>query len=268
MLIVKLYGRLGNQLFQYAAGRNLSQHYNTKLKIDTSFYLSKLHRFNVSVTLATQSELSLIREQETITSSKIFYFEEPHYHFYSDFLKIKNNTYLEGYWQSEKYFKDIKHIILNEFSLKYPLSPSAQSYADLIQKCNSICVHIRRGDYVNANQDALLLPATLDYYQRAFQALSSIVAVPHLFFFSDDPEWVKENLKLDAPSTLVTGNPDYEDLALMSLCKHFIIANSTFSWWGAWLSQSPNKLVYAPKQWFNNSQNDTSDLIPTAWIRI
>lgn len=268
MLIVRLYGRLGNQLFQYAFGRKLSQHHNTNLKIDNRFYLSKLHHFNVSENLATKIELSSIKCQEKIASSEIIYFEEPYHHFYPDFLNIQNNTYLEGYWQSEKYFRDIRHIILDDFSLRDPLSPSAQSYAALIQKHNSICVHIRRGDYVNVNQDELFLPMPLDYYERAFQALSSIVDVPHLFFFSDDPEWVKENLKLNAPSTLVIGNPDYEDLALMSLCKHFIIANSTFSWWGAWLSQSPHKQVYAPKQWFNNSQNDTSDLIPTAWIKI
>jgi hypothetical protein len=138
-----------------------------------------------------------------------------------------------------------------------------------IAGCNAVSLHVRRGDYVS-NPDSSRVHGLCgaDYHQAAVRRIAEVVPQPHLFVFSDDPQWAAGNLHLDHPATIVTGNDtrrDYEDLHLMSLCKHHIVANSSFSWWGAWLDTNPDKIVIAPERWFAHEQHDTRDLLPPTW---
>jgi hypothetical protein len=292
MIIVKIIGGLGNQLFQYALGRNLALMNNTELKLDISgfktYKLHKygLHHFKIIEKFATREDLHCIKMPSSrlrnffidincsITGNKqIFYKKEPRdYIFDLNFFKYPNDLYLEGYWQSEKYFKNVEDIIRQEFSLKKePDAPNALM-AENILESDAISVHVRRGDYVanplTYNHHGV---CSLEYYHKAIDCMVKKISDPHFYFFSDDPAWVKKNLVVDYPHTYVTHNQtikNYSDLWLMSLCKHHIIANSSFSWWGAWLSTNPEKMVIAPKKWVNNPHIETRDLFPEAWHTI
>jgi hypothetical protein len=141
-----------------------------------------------------------------------------------------------------------------------------------IAGCNAVSLHVRRGDYVS-NPDSSRVHALcgMDYHQTAVRRIAEVSPQPHLFVFSDDPEWAARNLHLDHPMTIVTGNDtrhDYEDLHLMSLCKHHVVANSSFSWWGAWLNGNADKIVIAPARWFASGKFDTRDLFPSSWTTI
>jgi hypothetical protein len=187
-------------------------------------------------------------------------------------LEAKGNIYLEGYWQSEKYFVAIRDILLREFAFKYEQDAKSRDITKQIQKTESVSLHIRRGDYVHdplTNQVHGL--CSLEYYQKAVSYITQKIPNCHFYIFSDDHSWVSENFKLDYPFTLVDHNDasrNYEDLRLMSLCRHNIIANSSFSWWGAWLNTNHEKIVCAPKKWFNEPTLDTKDLIPESWVKI
>jgi len=194
--------------------------------------------------------------------------KERHFYFNPKISKLSDNTYIEGYWQSEKYFKSIENIIRQEVTLKKPFF---NKYKSLIDKTNSIAIHIRKGDYVTdmkTNEAHGVCP--LDYYYTAIKKIVESVALPHFFVFSDDITWAKNNLKIKHPVIFVSDkqNKNHEELMLMSMCKHQIIANSAFSWWGAWLNNNPNKIVIAPRKWFNNLSINTKDLIPEPWIKI
>jgi hypothetical protein len=192
-------------------------------------------------------------------------------------LDAPRNVYLDGYWQSEKYFKEIENVIRREFCFKTEPERRNGETANRIKAVNAVCVHVRRTDYVSdpaTNQFQGLCP--LEYYREAVRLIASRVSKPRFFVFSDEPDWAQANLELEGPTIFVTGNDlekGYEDLRLMALCRHHIIANSSFSWWGAWLSNSKG-IVVAPKKWFkstkwlNNTELDTSDLIPTGWFRL
>jgi hypothetical protein len=185
-------------------------------------------------------------------------------------FKLPKNVYLKGYWQTEKYFADIRNILLQDFSLKREINPNCQQFIQKITNCNSVSLHIRRGDYAeNQNLNRIHGLCSLDYYQTSVNYLKKQIKEPHFFLFSDDPEWVKENLAIEDQTTIVSGNnfADYEDLFLMSLCQHNIIANSSFSWWAAWLNRNSDKIVCTPKQWFAVKSRNTQDLIPSNWRR-
>jgi Glycosyl transferase family 11 len=300
MIIVKLTSGLGNQMFQYAAGRFLSEKYSTLLKLDISdFELPReyrkygLHCFNIWEHIASPYEIAAFKKRELKQTSRILsslftrlipyqldpnipfkgiVFKEPHFHFDSNFFKVPNNTYLEGYWQSEKYFGEINDIIQREFTVKYAQDSKNQYISDLINKTNSVSLHIRRGDYIrNPIIAALHNICELDYYDRAINYIADKVSQPHFFIFSDEPRWVTENFSLKFPATVIDYNGpsrNYEDLRLMSLCRHQIIANSSFSWWGAWLNANPEKIVITPVKWFGELDCDTKDLIPDGWLRM
>ena len=197
---------------------------------------------------------------------------EPHFHFYSIVLKAKDNVYIEGYWQSEKYFKDIEAVIRREFTVKNELQGKNKEVAQQILDTLSVAIHIRRGDYISNPLTAKLHnTCSLEYYQQAINIFVGKVKDPHFFIFSDDPAWLQKNMVLQYPITHVNHNKadkDCEDLRLMSMCKHNIIANSSFSWWGAWLNNNPDKIVVAPKKWFNDDSYNTKDLLPESWIKI
>jgi len=295
MIITKLQGGLGNQMFQYAIGKTLSEKNKTELKLDLSFYNKQpknttlreysLGCFNVKKNIATDKEIKKLKKYEwknsrrhflynLIFADRLIYIEEKWFDFEENYLKIKNNAYLDGYWQSEKYFsaqggKNIEKIIQKKFTLKKDLNNIAKGTSEKIINSNSVSIHIRRGDYAN-NPDTKsyhgLCP--IGYYEKAIKKITNKIKNPTFYIFSDDIEWVKKNLKTNFPMIFVEGNKDYEDLILMSYCKHNIIANSSFSWWGAWLNKNPNKIVIAPKKWFVNETKNTNNLIPKPWIQL
>ncbi len=290
MVIVKLQGGLGNQLFQYAAGRAVAHRNNVCLKLDLRLFESNLHRkyrldrFNIVASIATPDEVSNVtgmapvkiwakvwaRIQRRLPYKWRSVIREPHFRFDSNILTVSGHVYLIGYWQSEQYFKEIEDVLRKELTLKYPPDTHNEAVSSLIHQTESVSLHVRRLDYVsNPNQThAVCSPA---YYQTATEKLARTVKQPHFFVFSDDMEWAQQNIRLDYPVTYVTHNGedrDYEDLRLMSWCNHHILANSTFSWWGAWLNPNPHKTVLAPRHWFNNPHLDTRDLFPDAWIQV
>ncbi len=296
MVIVKLYGGLGNQLFQYALGRKIAAKNSVALKLDVltgfenDFYRRKysLGHFNIQENFASLKEITALTKRPIVErvlsrtlrrppkTASTYIREKLSFHFDPDILSLPNGVYLDGYWQSEKYFLYIQEIIRKEFTVKTSLTGMNLKIAREIIKTNSICVHVRRlhglsGGNVNERAVKKLGAVSLDYYYNAIKYLSDKYSGSHFFIFGDDLEWVRENLKLPYSMTVVDHNgPDkaYEDLRLMSQCKHHIIANSSFSWWGAWLAQRRDKIVFAPKSWHACEKFDTSDLIPDKWTRI
>lgn len=281
MIIVQLRGGLGNQLFQYALGRHLAFLNQAELKLDVSLFNEvnswtyrtySLNDFNIKATLATKNEINRLRghwggfvpflgPQKSIV--------EPHFHFYAPVLSFKDAVYLDGYWQSEKYFIDIADVIREDLTPKVSGSDTYEVLKESITQCNAVSVHIRRGDYVtNSTANRYFKPCEVKYYQQAIQYLVKYISNPVFFVFSDDILWAKANFKIDFPTHFVEGNSAQEDLWLMASCGYQIIANSTFSWWGAWLNQQPDKIVIAPQTWFSTKRFDTKDLLPESWIRL
>jgi len=269
MIIVKLIGGLGNQMFQYAAARRMAYFHKTTLKLDISAFnwyklrTYSLNHFNIMENIANPTEVANFKGR--IIKEKFFDFNPNE-------TTATENIYLDGYWQNEKYFSGIEDIMRMEFRVKYNLYGKNKELAAYIRECPSVSIHIRRGDYVtDPITNAAHGVCTLDYYHRCINKLLDKVKNPHFFIFSDDPDWVAKNLDLDFPTTLVVHNGierDYEDMRLMSMCQHNIIANSSFSWWGAWLNANPDKLIFAPRQWFQNEAIDASDIIPSGWQRV
>ena len=294
MITVKLIGGLGNQMFQYATARRLALHHNTDLKLDISGYENQppgdtprhyeLGNFKVKASLegkytpyrGEHSTKPLAKQLGALIAAasgvRQSIIKENSFLFEPRVLSAPDNVYLSGYWQSEKYFKDIAKILRTEFELKNkPSAPNAKTL-DMIKNSSAVSLHVRRGDYVT-NDAANKFHGTkgLDYYFDSIAHIKHHVKDPHIFVFSDDPKWCQENLKTGLPTTYVTnnsGDKGFEDLRLMSACDHHIIANSSFSWWGAWLNPSPNKIVLAPAKWFNDPAVDTSDIYAEGWIKI
>jgi hypothetical protein len=286
MIIVKLIGGLGNQMFQYAIGRHIAEKNNIEFKLDiTEFEIYDLHKyslnhFNIIEKLASNDEIYKFNLRKNF--EKIFnkinlysgkkYIKEKKFAFNEKLLKIKNNAYIDGYWQSEKYFKKIENIIRKEFVINKAQSAKNKEVTNMIKECNSISIHIRRGDYINNKHTSQLHNTCgLDYYNRTIDYINKNNKNPHFFVFSDDPQWAKDNLKTELPIYFIDNNnvnTNYEDLRLMSQCNHNIIANSSFSWWGAWLNNNPDKIVIFPRTWFNDRSIETKDLIPKKWTAI
>lgn len=290
MVIVQLSGGLGNQLFQYAAGRALAEQNQTNLKLDIGLYkrdplrIYKLNHFNIIEDFATPNEIHrhrprrrhLLRrfvhhlQRQMLPRNQHPEFKEvTPFLFDEDFSKVKHSTYLIGYWQNEKYFAGIEESIRKEFSLKNNPSGLNNDLQKEIQQKNSVSLHVRRGDYAS-NPITTQRHGTLgvEFYTAAINYMAERTQNPHYYVFSDDIPWVKENLKIPYPVTFVEHNSngqDYEDLRLMNLCKHNIVANSSFSWWGAWLNQNASKIVIAPKHWLINPKLDSATLIPNSW---
>ena len=283
MIVTKIIGGLGNQLFQYAVARHLAYIYNTVVRIDTSLFNNyrvhqySLHHFNLKGEIIWQGEdtRGFIRRlfmRLLSGGSSVSRVVEQSFAYDASILNLPDNVYLEGYWQSEKYFKSIESIIREEFTVITPPDSQNAEMAAQITGCNALSLHVRRGDYVsNPKANAHHGTCTMDYYKQAVELTAKQVSSPVFFVFSDDIEWVKTNLQVDFPTVYVDHNgpeKNYEDLRLMSLCKHNIIANSSFSWWGAWLNSNKEKLVYAPQRWFAGADHNTKDLIPEGWIRL
>jgi hypothetical protein len=188
--------------------------------------------------------------------------------FMKEFYSYPKDVYLNGYWQSEYYFEPIKGILRKEFTLKEVLIGQNAELAERIKNSNSVSLHIRRGDYVD-NKEVSEFHGTCspEYYKKAIEFLKAKGDL-EVFVFSDDIQWAKENLRADKINFVAQNNPGYIDMNLMALCKHNIIANSSFSWWAAWLNQSPSKIVIAPQKWFADPGRQTPDIYPKNWIKI
>lgn len=297
MVIVQLSGGIGNQMFQYALGKHLVIKNKSELKLDvTSFAKDQLRDYALNVfkttqTFCSQEEanrlrfgltnpvLAAIAEKINRVSRKFIGFsaikaaslvEEVSHSFNPVVLESKDDIYLQGYWQSEKYFKEIREIIIQEFSIKTPPEEN-RTLTNQILGCESVSLHVRRGDYVSDKKTSKTHSCcSVEYYLNAVKHIKANVKNPVFFIFSDDPDWVEENLKLDN-CYVIRGNEkekSSEDIRLMASCQHNIIANSSFSWWGAWLNQTPDKIVIAPQKWFNIAKFESTDRIPSSWIKL
>ena len=283
MIITKLQGGLGNQLFQYALGRFLSYKLNVPLKLDIGYYQNDkkreclLNNFMISALIATEEEIKKIKSESVFEKIKNLFFKRKNeqetfvesYSFNQEVLNLPDNTYLEGFWQNEKYFKDIESIIRKEIVLKESLPFKANLLIELINNVNSVSIHIRRGDYILPKYQKIFYPITIEYYQKAIFLINKKVPNTHFFIFSDDIEWSK-TLFFPKNITYVDssyGLKDFQELMVMSLCKHNITTNSTFSWWAAWLNSNQNKIVITPKKW-SIYQSVHKDLIPETWIKL
>lgn len=290
MVITNLIGGLGNQMFQYAAGRALSLERGVPLRLDVSGFANyELHQgfelqrlFNCSADIASETDvrgilgwqfLPVIRQvvsrpgmgalrRKTLVM-------EPHFQYWSGIKNVPSDCYLAGYWQSHKYFTEVAAQIREDFSFRLPLEHKNAELAKQIGKTNAVSLHVRRGDYVhNTKNSGVYEQCSLDYYKASIRHVADRVIEPHFFVFSDDITWVKKNIKIDFLHHYVEHNKgaeSYNDMRLMSLCAHHIIANSSFSWWGAWLNPRTNKIVITPKKWFSNYIN-SRDLIPSEWM--
>lgn len=291
MITVRLIGGLGNQMFQYAAARRLAFTRNVAIELDISGFRDyRLHQgFRLkhlslpnNVFLRSQDKTNTVvaRTAEWLARHGLAVLpgyrrhivKERHFHFDPAVLDLGDDVYLDGYWQSPKYFADIEDVIRAEFKVRDPLTGRNLEVARRIGNCASVSLHVRRGDYVS-NPTTNLFHGTCspEYYKAAEEEVRSRHGDVQLFVFSDDPDWADANLCFRSPAHVVRHNGpegDYEDLRLMSLCQHHIIANSTFSWWAAWLCEYPQKTVVAPRNWFRESGHRADDLIPQGWMRL
>jgi hypothetical protein len=272
MILVKLQGGLGNQMFQYAAAKGIYK--NKSIYVDLSFL--KKHTQSTATFTRRKFELGLFPNIKLNFAGilKGWLFVRPTIisddnvdEYLNKCLIAHNNIYLDGYFQNEKYFSNIRGNLLRDFEFPQ-LTGYALNWAQQISAVdNNVSVHIRRGDYLKAETMAFhgILPTS--YYQQAVTIIDKKVLNSHYFVFSDDPEWCESNLPfLEDRVTIVKNNSNvWEDMYLMSICKHHIIANSSYSWWGAWLNKNTNKIVVAPSKWF---ANEPTDIVPEGWIKI
>ena len=293
MIVVKIRGGVGNQLFQYATGRSVAHKKHTALKLDTSWFADQttrhyaLHHYQIETEEASPAEVErLIGGDLRGLRRKLFNFIQRRRLYYRrnvvkekitrrfdpNIFRTKKDAYLIGYWQTNKYFKDIESSLRREFCLKDVVSGKNASMEEKIKRVDSVSLHVRRGDYVtNSRYQRKFGVCSLGYYQQAIELIAERIRVPQFFVFSDDKEWARENLKFSHPIAFVDHNSReeaHQDLRLMSLCKHHITANSTFSWWGAWLCEHPGKIVVTPARWFKQSDQKMHDLIPEGWQKI
>lgn len=296
MIISFINGGLGNQMFQYAFGRKLALKNKAVFKLDifwfrpdldgTAFRNYELRHFAIPVDSATAPEIEKVKQPFANTvlrnvfsriNARLPYYkrrliEEKHFHFDPNMFRVTRNAYLRGYWQSEKYFSDIRETLLNDFTFRHALKDKNLGISVRIAQTEAVSLHIRRADYVRDKEvNRILGLCPPEYYTRAIQHITAHTKNPVFFIFSDDIAWCRENIKLQHETHYIDNNKDeesYRDMQLMSLCRHNIIANSSFSWWGAWLNINPQKIVIAPAQWFKDTTKNDKDLIPATWLRM
>lgn len=289
MIIQKITWWLWNQMFQYAYIKALSLKNNTDFKLDISEYKRyfrpyELEIFNIEKNYSKENEIPFYNNLYSSNKYINFVFLkikwflkeinknhhiEKQFNFDQDFCNIQS-WYIEWYFQTEKYFENYEKEIRKNFDFIIPPSKKNKEIIEIIKSCNSVSIHIRRWDYItNKNVNSFHGTCNLDYYKKSIDIIKSKIHNPIFFIFSDDMSWVKKNLKIKNAYYINwnTWKYSYEDIRLMWLCKHNIIANSSFSWWWAWLNKNNEKIIIAPKKWFNNNLN-YSDVIPNKWIKI
>jgi hypothetical protein len=226
--------------------------------------------FLIYRTPGTRGRLARLANRWSPLSRRRYVQEPPakYWQFYSTILasRLAERVCLVGNWQSEKYFEKIAATIRKDLELKSPATGENAAMLSAISGCNSVSVHVRHGDNVTIEKAHGVLPA--EYYHNAAELVARNTSHPHFYVFSDDPAWAKEMLSLPGPTVFVVHNGDeknYEDLRLMAACKHHIVGNSTFSWWGAWLGKKDNQVVYAPRKYHLGSNYDYRDFYPPTW---
>ena len=274
MIIIEVTGGLGNQMFQYALYRQL-QVMGKNVKLDISFYRTKqtlrkleLDIFGISYEVATKAEICRLRGYtsnatriEKAITTRLY--RNPHIYkenldeAFQNIVFELEDVYLSGYWQNELYFKNIREQILCDFTFPNTVANSCCNLLKKMQETNAVSVHVRRGDYLNPVNSRLYNGiCTVNYYHNAMKNIQRYIPNPHFFLFTDDVQWVKQHL-YEEGMTVVEHQaeiPDYIDMFLMSQCQGHIIANSTFSWWGAWLDKKKDKVVFSPAKWLNNHE--------------
>jgi hypothetical protein len=280
MKIVKIFGGLGNQMFQYSLYLSLKEEFPFEtIKIDCSYFngyplhngLELLNIFDVVLPQASFKELMHVTcplyhyrlwqiGKRILNIRRSHYFEK--YDFTIDNLAIglSGKRYFDGYWQNESYFKKHESVIRNAYRFKNSLDIKNQEILDMIRSINnSVSIHIRRGDYLTHKLYQNI--CTIDYYSNAINYIRGQITNPVFFIFSDDILWCEKKLNdilIHDTITFIDWNKEgnsYKDMQLMSECKHNIIANSSFSWWGAWLNSNPHKIIVSPQKWHNTDLN-------------
>ena len=280
MIIIKIKGGLGNQLFQYAVGRAVALHHKSPLKLDlTMFKTYELHKylldqFAIQADTATENEISELKGGNNLLFSALrkaglvkrkSYLKEKRSSYFDASVFQNDDVYLDGYWQNELYFSGIRELLLRELASISSMSDEGYAYWECIKKSKSVSLHIRRGNYLNLKNVNVL---DVDYYMKAVDYLRKSIEKPTFFIFSDDLEWCKNSLGfLDNCVFVDRTKTEIDDLKLMSFCQHNIIANSSFSWWGAWLNQNSKKTVIAPKDWLLNDPG-SSNVILSDWVKL
>lgn len=283
-----LTGGLGNQMFEYAAAKALALKLGKELTLDL-YALNKktkgvkrdfeLDIFDISPTISSSWKTKLLVKIFPFVDRNRSFFKKT-FNYFRDrsaivycpkFENLRGNVILHGHFQNENYFKTYENIIRQEFTFKQDLDEKNLQLADKMTQTESVAVHIRRGDYLTDSNFAL---CPKEYYQEAMNEIKQRVEKPFFFVFSQDFDWINENLTFDKEQVLFVdwnkGKDSYRDMQLMSLCKHNIIANSSFSWWAAWLNNHPKKMVFAPKQWFGKEERnkDLVNFYPQGWKMI
>jgi len=275
--IVKLNGGLGNQMFQYAFACALKEKTEAQILFDFSYFDEitqdenvvirpfGLDVFNADCQKASKEDLAKIiyskPNKNIITQKSAYTFDKK--------LFNTDKYYYNGYFQNEEYFKGVREKLIKDFSLREPIDEKNQNILDKILQTNSVSIHVRRGDYVTLESASNFHgTCTLKYYEKAIKHIVKQIKNHHFFLFSDDIDWVIENLKIEYPYTVVDFNQEkgWLDLNLMKHCKHNILANSSFSWWGAWLNENPKKIVIAPKKWI--ASKEKCDIVPQNWKKL
>jgi hypothetical protein len=280
VIVVKIFGGFGNQLFQYAMALKIAKKNKNSLILDSSWFdstISYATKRNFDLKFLNLSIDTTIRFNERI---KLLFYNNsllkkiP----FKRKLRILNdndpicfeeldNVYLNGYWHSYKYFDDVKDDLFNDFSLKYNIDINSDFRNQILSENNSVSIHIRRTDYVN---NPFYAQCSMQYFQNAMNLIAKKIENPVFFIFSDDLDYVKKNLKINNTVYYAlnknTEISTIEDFFNMQSCKHHIISNSTFSWWASWLNPNPNKIVVIPKHWYTNPDEDSSGYYLDSYI--
>jgi hypothetical protein len=292
MVISAISDGLGNQMFQYACGRALAEAKQVPFKLDINWFsdidqrftkrLYSLDKLNIKDSIASNAEIKKLKEpiypfiinsiywriQYALPYYKRHFFKEAKFTFDDNIHKTPDNVYLQGFFQSYKYFEGIRESLINEFMPKLIPTNILEKVNEIKNSPNTVSLHIRRGDYLHIGNAQYVLD--LSYYVNAIDFIKTKVGDIKVYVFSDEPLWAKQNLQLNTEMKILDMGGEIAecDIYMMSLCKHNIIANSSFSWWAAWLNNNVNKTVVAPKEWFKGNSKNTADLIPADWIRI
>lgn len=279
MIYTRLHGRLGNQMFQYAAARGLAAHVGAPVALDARGALARgegvLTRvFDLPIippeTLPpARHEAPLRYAAWRLLGRSPQFRRERGLGYNPAFETWGDDSYLHGYWQSDRYFAHCADAIRADFTFPAASSAENAAMADRIGAALSVSLHVRRGDYLTLGAHVLCDQA---YYEAALaRVLDGLTGDPVVFVFSDDPDWAKENLPLPVEKVVVDFNgpeTDFEDMRLMSLCDHNVIGNSSFSWWAAWLNRHPDKRIAGPAKWFGDPGLSNPDILPEGWMRI
>lgn len=284
MKIIRILGGLGNQMFQYAFYKAMEKRFQD-VKVDlTSFNDYQTHNYELEHIFDLQLNKTrplikdlyntdnrnwfLRRLRRLLGLKNAYKTDQDLFSFDKTVFEDSKAIYYWGYWQNQEYFLDLTEILRKDFIFKQEISKQNKEVAKDIETSNSVSIHVRRGNYL---QDPLLGGiCQKEYYQQAIALIKEKVSSPKFFLFSDEIEWCKENLSIEGGVFISwnKGAENYVDMQLMSLCKHNIIANSSFSWWAAWLNQNPEKIIIGPKKWVNGAQYQSNTPLPKEWIKL